>query len=322
MRRGFTLIELLVVISIIAILMGILIPALAGARLTARSTVGVANLRSMTQMLFLYDNEQRSFPNPFDPREDPRERRVRGSEWYDALHPTQDEPYWRFGPYTPPQWNTEFFACYWYSWLADWRGGTRFDEVQYSPADRAALDQLNQLRTRPSSRDGQVLWPTSFYLSPTLWTRPDRFRRGAREPMTPSGLATIGIDSVASPEAKVMAWERADFAQKQRTVISAGTARREQIAPSWVNPRAKPHAATADGSVRRVDMDRLHDEAAEGGEYLPGGRIGPSDLMPLFAPHRPRIDDAFMGGETGADGVNPLFFWATAGGARGRDLLP
>jgi len=73
-RRAFTLIELLVVIAVIAVLMGILMPALRMAREQARSVVCSSNLRTLVLGWKLYADENDSrivnghTPNTLDPK--------------------------------------------------------------------------------------------------------------------------------------------------------------------------------------------------------------------------------------------------------------
>ena len=83
-RRAFTLIELLVVISIIALLIGILLPALGKARTTARVLQCQVNVRTFSQAMFTYQAELGTFPQVSETRAT-NGFRFRGRTWYDAM---------------------------------------------------------------------------------------------------------------------------------------------------------------------------------------------------------------------------------------------
>src|SRR5262249_30827608 len=63
-RRAFTLVELLVVIGIIAVLIGVLLPALRAAREQAASVQCLANLRACGQLIYIYANQNKGMIPP------------------------------------------------------------------------------------------------------------------------------------------------------------------------------------------------------------------------------------------------------------------
>jgi prepilin-type N-terminal cleavage/methylation domain-containing protein/prepilin-type processing-associated H-X9-DG protein len=68
-NRGFTLIELLVVIAVIAVLMGILVPALHKVRFRAYETSCLSNLRQVNLALVSYAGDEDRSRYPLEPTE-------------------------------------------------------------------------------------------------------------------------------------------------------------------------------------------------------------------------------------------------------------
>lgn len=64
-RRGFSLVELLVVIAIVVLLIGIVLPALGGARASGRKAVCLSNMRQWATATMVYTSEHRDYlPKP------------------------------------------------------------------------------------------------------------------------------------------------------------------------------------------------------------------------------------------------------------------
>lgn len=62
-HRAFTLVELLVVVAIISILVGLLLPAITGAKASANKTACLSNIKQVDTLLFMSIADTRIFPN-------------------------------------------------------------------------------------------------------------------------------------------------------------------------------------------------------------------------------------------------------------------
>jgi len=145
-RRAFTLVELLVVIGIIALLVAVLLPALAGAHRAALAVKCLANLRSCGQALQMYADRNHGYAIPVRVGGSPPQNNRPGTDTSQAV------PYeingFTFG-WTADDATHSTSAAWWMSFLAtyiakDAKGGhgdtgstgyqTRQQEVFYCPA--------------------------------------------------------------------------------------------------------------------------------------------------------------------------------------------
>jgi prepilin-type N-terminal cleavage/methylation domain-containing protein/prepilin-type processing-associated H-X9-DG protein len=127
LKEGFTLIELLVVIAIIAILAGLLLPALAGAKVRAQKVACSNNLKQLTLAWMLYVDENNG--------------KLPQSENTTAV-PT-NEPIWVFGSLKTPAETTNLDLV---------RLGVIFSQsksvsIYRCPADRTELANISRSRS-------------------------------------------------------------------------------------------------------------------------------------------------------------------------------
>lgn len=318
--RGFSLIELLVVVGIVALLVGILLPALGKARRAAQAVVSRANLRSLHQVATLYAFEhEESYPNPFN------------EKWREG------DPYnqrWGYNYSTmaggPSKWNCEMYAFHWYSITAAWlKEGDIASEIQFAPGDFTVQKRFDD-RAAEGTLHNVRAWDGSYALTPTVLFAPQRYRPDGRGDTHyldgPRSLAArMRTDDVRYPAAKVLLWQRFDNAQPKRREFrwdgGALTAvGQSALPPMWNNPTARTSVVTADGSSLRLDIGDLYADPAQQ-ELLPPDLwdLGQAGVLTSLRMH----EDGFENGDAangGWPGVYPALFWATVRGVQGRDL--
>ena len=342
---AFTLIELLIVIAIIAMLVGILLPALGKARQAAQRGVSASNLGSLARVQATYGSEFKdSFVNPFDPRTG---QTYAGYSfptgpvsWYTLILPQYTQV---SGPLLglqidSPSRCTEPFSWIWGSFIANYMQGSQEPKYLRDPsdpvmtakyADRAASSTPMEIR----------LYDTSYWYPPVFWLGSERYASETFQAISSSGgswgspsvdskmLRRNRFDQVTAPTHKALLFERFDCSTKRRPAGSGvGTV---EAPPQWNNPAARPQVAFVDGSVSMVRMADVHalGESTDpnvAGQFRPSGRFDPQANYMTYWLADPASGDADPY-ETGSSPFASTtawrqYFYATRSGIRGRDV--
>jgi prepilin-type N-terminal cleavage/methylation domain-containing protein len=294
---GFTLIELLVVVAIIALLIGILLPALGKARDSARKTRSLANIKTHGQILAVYANENRNeLVNPY---RGPGETNTFGNSDIWEICPTWSNSCWLM--------KNDGFSYHWGPFLRDYYADQKESDVFCAPQDDETKEGIQDLLAE--GEIGRWVIDISYWYSATCYYNPRRFYdREGGESSTGAVAENIRrneIDDVSYPSQKVVVFEKQDFLEKQKFLFS--------------HPDASAALILTDGSGRFSQNNVLTQRVLQDDDLFPSGGLwaDPDGLSDY------RMDNQFSPAELLEDQQNlyPAFYHWTRRGIQGRDLL-
>jgi prepilin-type N-terminal cleavage/methylation domain-containing protein len=287
---GFTLIELLVVVAIIALLIGILLPALGKARDSARRTRSLANIKTHGQILAVYANENKN-------------KTIFGfsqralNDYTEAVCPG-----WSNGCYTM---KNDAYAWHWGPLAREYYADQKESDVFAAPNDHETTDSIDE-----KIADGDInnwVIDISYWMSPTLFYNPHRFYArdsGSADNADRSMLKRNDLDDIQYPSQKVTFFEKQDFGTSAKLLFA--------------HPDASVALMLGDGSGTFSKNNGITQKVLQDDDLYPsGGEWSDPDLGYYV------MDNQGSPAELLEDqqGLYPAFYMWTRKGIHGRDLL-
>jgi len=285
-RSGFTVIELLVVISIIALLVGILLPAIGNARRTAQVTLSQNNLRQISTATNLYASEWGDRQWSMAPDD--------MASYGEGAYPNPpglpfltlgwaDGGLWVYnGLNEPIDFNTGFgfFRVPNAKQLNQYVNGRFYDWTYYAPKDRVVTDLVSTLLDNPGEYqfvDGEEWW-SSYCLSPAALINPDVMsaRNPSPDPWAkPAGFKcpTMGAAKYADLKTHIMEhhWLQNTRPAQCNPAFPNGTY--NGCEPYYYNGghESVPMCAFYDGHVAGLGVQKAYDDDRRAQVLAPSG---------------------------------------------------
>ncbi|MCH8165759.1 MAG: prepilin-type N-terminal cleavage/methylation domain-containing protein [Planctomycetes bacterium] len=296
-RRGFTLTELMVVIGIIVVLLGLLLPALAGVFSSGQMTKSMSNMRQIGTWMRMYSSDNREFivPSQFNYNGNAYKGKVRS-----AASPPLGEPH--KGTWTDILW-TVFEGGVFPETPSTTGYDYRFDSPDQALYDRLGGDLENPFRSAALNKRNAPA-PGGTGPAPPGGTEPTPFGSGAQEIGQPGYFAAnnfFNVDQDVDPEARFYTTGQIKAPERSMYLVDsvAGETIEDEPEPFQAGPTLGPSGSTPtlevdfrysgvclmlflDGHVatrgRWENLDDLELTSNPGGQPTRGDRVRVRDL--------------------------------------------